>query len=971
MKKFQIGQLYFGFILEKKQNITDVNSVAHLFKHQRSGARLLYLQNTDDNKVFFISFKTPPEDNCGTPHILEHSVLCGSKKYQSKDPFNELAKGSLNTYLNALTYADKTMYPVASRNHKDFMNMMDVYLNAVFYPNIYDKKEIFMQEGWHYELNEKKDELSVSGVVFNEMKGVFSDPEAMLDSYISESLFPTSIYRFESGGTPEAIPELTYEKFLDFHKKYYHPSNSFLYLYGDMDIEEQLQWIDREYLSNFEEVNINSDIKEEQNFSTPVDFDETYPISVGETTENKTFLSYNVRLGKCTDPELTLALDILNEILLGNNASPLKNVLLESGFIADVDGWLDSSKLDMVYSIVGKKSEKNRLEDFCAKIETTLQEIVEKGLDKRLIEAALNKWEFLLREENYGYRPKGLVYGMKLMKSWLHNVEPFFALMHWEHFNQIKKSWQNGYFENIIQTLILQNPNKAFGAVSPEVGKQTKINRDFYKKLQEKLKGMSIEAKETILQENQKLGNFQLQIDSEEVRNQIPILELHEIDKKADWVSTNYTEQGGLKTCFTPLDTNGIVYTQLFFNIRYVPQEMLPYVGLLSKLLGKLDTEKYSYDQLPTEMNIHTGGIYVTSDIYSSSKNEYVSFFTVNGKVLSEKLEEFFSLVEEILFKTSFDQKETLKKLIKTLKVKEESYLLNNAHLAAITRCNSSLFTASKVKDEVSVIHYYHFLSNIERELETNMEDLIHKLKETWNYLLHRNGFMAAIACNEKELPECKRYVKRLFEKMPQTNLNEQEYHYDMNHRKIAFKSTSKVQYNIQSENYMDYGFTYSGKMQVLKTIIDLEYLWNKVRVQGGAYGCGSNFLKNGNFYMYSYRDPDLKNTYEVYDQLKDFLRKLQLDGKQMRQYIIGTINILDRPKSNAEKFDLSLARHFMNITKEDIQKERDEILSATEEELKIYISLFEKLGKNYCTVGNEDMIEGQKEMFDEITFLL
>ncbi len=966
MANFEYGIIYHGFILEDTQQMEDIHSKAYRFLHLKSGARLLYLENSDDNKVFFIAFKTPPSDDCGTPHILEHSVLCGSRKYQSKDPFNELAKGSLNTYLNALTYADKTMYPVASRNEKDFINMMDVYLDAVFYPNIYHKKEIFQQEGWHYEFEDNQ--LEISGVVYNEMKGALSDPEALLGNYVTASLFPTSIYRFESGGDPTAIPDLTYEKFLDFHKTYYHPSNSYLYLYGNMDILSRLKQLDQEYLFNFETVQEANNIEAEKDFCVPMQFLKSYPISAGESETNMTFLSYNMRIGKCTDPQFVMAMDILNYMLLGTHASPLKNALLKSGFVSDVEGWLDTSTYDMVYSIIGKKSEKEHLEHFCEVIEDTLNEIVKNGFDEKLVESSLNRWEFSLREEDYGYRPKGLVYGMKLMKNWLHGADPCLYLRHWEHFHHIRERASKGYFENIIHERILQNMNKSIGAVVPEAGKLTQENEEVTEKMKEMQLAMTETDIQRLKEEIKQLEIFQTQEDSEEIKNQIPSLALHEVEKEAEWITLETEMIQECKLCFTPLPTNGIAYIQLLFDLHQIPQHLLGYAGILAKLLGKMDTEKYSYEELPTEINFYTGGITADIDIFSVDKENYKAFLSLNGKVLMKNLKSFSNLAEEILIKTRFNNKETLQKLLKTMKVQNENYMVNYGHMAAILRCNSALSFGSKIKDEVTGISFHHFLSKIEKNIENEMDSVCEKLKETWEYLCHQKAMTIAVACERADWEICRKEVLELYRKIPFKREFLNNYDFSLAPCQVAFTSTSKIQYNVKSGNYTDCGYSYSGNMQVLQTVLNLEYLWNKVRVQGGAYGSGSNFLKNGSFYLYSYRDPNLEKTYQIYNEASQFVENFNENQKQMTKYILGTINSLDRPKSNAEKFDISLARHFMGITPEALQKERDEILTTSCADIRKYNKLLQQAMKsnNYCTVGNEDKIQEQKYLFTE-----
>ena len=968
MIDFQIGKCYYGFCLKERAEINDIHSKGYLFEHIQSGARLFYVKNKDDNKVFFICFKTPPSDDCGTPHILEHSVLCGSKRYQAKDPFNELAKCSLNTYLNALTYADKTMYPIASRNEKDFMNMMDIYLDAVFYPRIYEKKEIFMQEGWHYVLENKNSPLTIKGVVYNEMKGALSDPESILSNTISKSLFPSTMYRFESGGNPENIPDLTYENFLKFHKTYYHPSNSYIYLYGDMEIERQLEWIDREYLSHFEKIQFDLEIPLEKIFSKIVLLEDTFSVNTEEEEKRNTFLSYNVRIGKSTNPMLIFAFDVLNYILLETNASPLKKALIDLNIAEEVEGWFDSSSYDMVFSIVAKKSEKKNVNIFKEMIENTLREIVQNGIDKKLIEATLNRWEFYLKEEHFGSRPKGLTYGMKLMKSWLHGESPIKSLCHWEQFETIKSALKTDFFEKLIQNLILQNNNKSIVIVSPEKGKQSKIEYDFSKKMQKQKDNLSEIQIEELIKENTLLQDYQSEEESEEVIKQIPCLKIDEISKNADILPTQHISEK-YRMIFTPLETNGIIYSQLLFDISSVPEGLLSYVGLLASVMGKLDTRQYTFEQLPLEINFYTGGIGLSNDIYSVSKETCNCFITINGKVLEKNILKFFDIIKSILFETDFTKKENLKKIIKSEKVRLESYLQNAPHLVGVVRSMSHIAIGSKIKEEVSGIAFYHFLVKIEKEAEYNIDEIISKLQETYSYVFTKQNLFVAVSCEKSNFYNYKLEIQKIYDGLLNRPVEKQNYQFLFQDTKEGLISSSKVQYNIQSGNLMDYGYVYNGELAVLKTILDLEYLWNVVRVQGGAYGCYSRFLRNGSVYFYSYRDPSIDKTYFAYKNMAHFLKEFCKTNVDLTKYILGTINIVDKPFSNSEKADLAIARYLNGVTPEIQQKERNEILSTTSKKLQIYIPLLEKIveKQNICTIGNRNMIYSQSQLFSQI----
>jgi len=970
--KLEKGNTSYGFLLEQTMTLKDIRSEGFLFRHEKSGARLFYVKNTDNNKVFSITFKTPPNNHCGTPHILEHSVLCGSQKYEAKDPFNELAKGSLHTYLNALTYGDKTMYPVASCNEKDLINMMDVYLDAVFAPKIYEKEQIFMQEGWHYELNNLQEPLVIRGVVYNEMKGALSDPESILSDAISESLFPTSIYGLESGGKPEAIPELTYADFLKFHQKYYHPSNSYIYLYGDMDLESKLKYLDEAYLSKYTVSTELPVIALEEQFLAPKTVFETFPVAQGEGEKGNTYLTYNVRVSYCTDPTLNFAFDILRYLLLESNGSVLRKALMDSGIGAEVEGWFDSSTYETTFSIIVKKAETEKVEDFVKIIEDTLGQIVKEGIDKKLIASTLNRWEFYLKEESFGQRPIGLTYGMKLMKSWLHGENPSQPLCHWEHFETIKQALTSPYFEDMITTYLLNNNNKTILILSPEEGKQTSQEAIFVEKMAKIKASMTQEELEEIVEKTNALAKYQVEEESEEVLSQIPVLALNEVEKEPEILPTRMEEKDGVPLLFTPLETNGIVYSQLLFDTVGISNTDLPYVGLLAEVLGDLDTRMHTYEQLPLAINEVTGGMGFSCDTYSQNSKSCNSFLVGNGKTMEKNLVAFFALWEDICFTTKFSEEKNLKKLIQSAKIKVESRLLNQSHMMAVVKSMSAVSFGSWKKDQMLGISFYQFLCGLEKELDKNCGAIGEKLQGVLNLLLEKQRLTIAVASTEEGYKGFQKAMQGFLNRLPNgKKAVDKEFFPKAN--QVAFSGVSKVQYHAKSANYKDFGYSYSGSMQVLRTVLNLEYLWNRVRVQGGAYGCGCQFLKNGSVYFYSYRDPNTESTFRAYDESADFLEKFKGSEKDRVKYILGTINVLDQPKSNGEKADLAVARHFLKVTPEALQKERVEVLHTTWEELKKFIPLLEiaMAQNNICSIGNEDILNEKKNLYNSVYPLL
>ena len=967
MTEFKLNETYHGFSLNKIEEINEIHSIAYLFSHEQSGARLLYLKNDNNNKVFNVAFKTPPSDDCGTPHILEHSVLCGSRKYEAKDPFNELAKGSLNTFLNAMTYADKTMYPVASCNEKDFHNLMDVYLDAVFFPKIYDKKEIFLQEGWRYLL--KEDSLDITGVVYNEMKGALADPESQLSGVISRAVFGETTYGFESGGDPKAIPELTYENFIDFHQKYYHPSNAYFFLYGDMEPMACLHHINEEYLSQFTKITDLPVISETECMKKGELIIDTYAVS--EEEDSGSFLAYVLKSGKCTDPAHIMALQILSYILLESNASPLKNALIDAEICEETEGWFDSSTYEMVFSIVAKNADTDKKDLFIKTIEDECRRLVKEGLPSDLLQSALRKYEFLLREEDYGSTPKGLIYCTRLMKRWLHGKDPCDSLRMIETFEELKNRTGEGYFESLLNDVFVKNNNKLTILFNPEKGKNETEDIYFQDKMKDLYKNMSDTEVNDIKKEADKLEFFQKHIDTPEILAQIPQLEINEIDAMPKL--TAYTTDklpNGRPLLHVPMESKGILYAKLHFDTSCVPQDLIPYTGLLTELLGKLDTERFSYQELPTIKNKYFGGLSFHNTTIGKNKDDYRSFIVVKMKLLKEDLTSGFSVIQDILLHTNFVMIENIKKIVKSAKIKGEYELQNNTHYYSIFYSGSNLFPALHIDDLTSGIRYFRFLTEIDTTLEQDPTPIIENLKKVAEIIFCHQNMEVAVGCESEDFPRFKDEIFKFH--MPEKIFKPEKYKFKLCPQKHAFTSTNGIVYNITSFDFKEENIAYSGNFNVLHTIINLEYLWNKIRVQGGAYGCGCKFLQSGFSYFYSYRDPNLPETYDVYRNLADDIATFDANDREMTKYILGTINELDQPKTNMDKLNAAINKFYKNISDESVIRQRQEILHTTAQEIRQCAKLLKLVTcENICTIGNEQKIKANKKLFDHIEPLI
>ena len=969
---FAINDLVHGFRVTGIQRIDEVKGTGYVFEHQKSGAKLYYLKTEDDNKVFSVNFRTPPGDSTGLPHILEHSVLCGSKKYPLKDPFVELAKGSMNTFLNAMTFSDKTMYPVASRNDQDFMNLMDVYLNAVFFPNLYQQPQILQQEGWHYELKDLEDPLKIKGVVYNEMKGAFSSPEQILFRKIQESLFPDTPYGFESGGDPAYIPQLTQEMFTSFHKSYYHPSNAYFYLYGNGDMLQHLAFIDESYLDAFDKMSVSSEIPLQKAFEEPKEVTINYPVASEEGTEEKTYLSLNYVTGVATDPEGQLAMEMLNYLLLGTQAAPLKKALIKAGLGKDVFGSYDNSIRQPVFSVVVKNANEEDKNRFRQLVESTLKALVKDGIDKVLVEAVINIHEFKLREADFGRYPRGLVYAIKIMESWLYDEDPALHLTYEKTLIKIKEALTAPYFEALIQKMLLDNPHHTLLVVKPEKGLNEKREQSHILELEEIKSAMSEEEMNFLIKENQLLTEWQDRPHTEEEMAVIPLLSIEDLKEEPEQIPGEIDENHGIKMLRHPLFTNRIQYTSLYFDLSSLNDEEIPYIALLTRILGRISTRLYDYETLSNEMNLHTGGIYARTDVFPVHRQPENSRYrlVIRGKALTSKNKSFWHLMDEILLNTQWEDLQRIREVIREIKSRLEMTLHHEGHMVAARRTLASFSSEAAFQESSGGITFYHFV----RELDEDFDNQIHKTIATMNRLLKqvlvKENCLASYTGEEKDYPAYVEGLVPLLDKLPAgSSANTSPGFHPLKQGNEGLVLSSEVQYVAKASNFLRHGYTYAGSMQVLRTICSLDYLWKKIRVSGGAYGAMAGFYRNGNAYFVSYRDPNLKETLEVYDQLAGYLESFHVSDREMTKYIIGTMSRMDTPLTPSMKGEKADAQYLAGITLEDERKERREVIHTSTEEIRSYGEMVREMMQDqiFCVVGNETKIKESEQLFDTI----
>ena len=957
-------------IVEKKE-LPEVKGIGYVLTHNKTKARVLIIENEDNNKVFNIGFRTPPSDDTGVPHIMEHSVLCGSKKFPVKDPFVELCKGSLNTFLNAMTYSDKTVYPIASLNKKDFHNLMHVYLDAVFYPNIYNKTEIMMQEGWHYEIDETTGDLIINGVVFNEMKGVFSSPEQQLYRLIEKSLLPNTPYGFESGGDPTYIPDLTHDKFLDFHKKYYHPSNSYIYLYGDMDTVAELDFIDKEYLSNYDYLEIDSEITEQKAFEAPIRVEENYSLSDADDERDNTYLTYNVTCGSSLDKKLCVAMAVLEHALLIAPGAPLKKALIDANIGKDVFSSYDDGIKQPTFSIIAKNANIEDEEKFISIINDTLNKLVNEKINKKSLLAAINYYEFKYKEGNYGRYPKGLMLGLNAFATWLYDDNAALDLFSMNAvYDELKNEIENGYFEKLIIEYLLNNNHKTYAILIPEKGLNSKRAKEENKKLADYKKTLTDEQIENIKKQANHLKEYQSEPNTADELAKIPMLEISDIDKKARTLNNQISEIEMVKIVSHDVFTNGISYLSLNFDINDIDYEKYPVIALLTEIFKYVDTEKYTYNELANEINLHTGGIGFNISITNKKeKGKYCVHFIVNAKMLDSNIDKAMELVEEILFTSRIDDKKRLKEIVAETRTNIKNDLVSSGHITAAGRALSYVSQAAVIKELTEGIEYYKFLSDIDDNFEDRYEELAETLKTTLGEILRRGGLTVSYTSDKNPKDMLTDSITSLSKKLSSRLEYDKTKEIPVNVYNEGFKTASQVQYVATAGNFVDKGLEYTGALSVLQTIFSYDYLWLNVRVKGGAYGCMCSFTRNGNSYFTSYRDPNLMETYNVYMNAADYVRNFNADSRDMTKYIIGAISKLDAPLTPSAEGIYSFGGYLIGLTDEDIQKVRDEVLSTNVETIRGLAPYIEAIatGEVICAIGDEAKIEKSKDKFGKV----
>lgn len=953
-----------------RQTVEEIKSDVVRFKHQKSGANIMFYVNDDEHRCFSASFKTPPNDDTGLPHIMEHSVLCGSRKYPSKEPFVELMKGSLNTFLNAMTFSDKTMYPIASCNEKDFYNLTDVYLDAVFFPLL--EKEAFLQEGWHYELSEDKKSLIYKGVVYNEMQGVYSSPESHLVFDINRSIFPDSIYGLESGGFPESITDLSYEEYLAFHKKYYHPENSYIQIYGDVDIEKFLAFLDEGFLNEFTATGLELPILEQPRFSEPVELESTYASE--ESVDDSTYMAMTFVQGKTTDLFYVYSMMVLDYVLLGSSASLLRKALLEAKLGDDIlDYGFDHDSLECTYSMGVKGSSPEKKEAFVKLIFSELQKIVENGVPEKLSTAAVNSIEFQLREANFGSYPKGIIYFMSTLGTWLYDDNDGISPLEYEDALKFMKEGikQGGFFEGLIQKHFLDNPHYSVVVCKPDAKKQELEAQRIEKLLADKMAKLEDAELNELVAMQEKLLERQNTPDSQEALDAMPKLTREDLTDDIELIESRPgLIAGKVASLIQPQPCNAVIYYQLNFNADSVGEELLPYLAAFGGLYMKVGSKNFAYDTLAQEFACETGGLSNSISItaHQDADQPLNRRFAFRGKVMSSKLPELKELLSEVLNEVDFSNKERIKELLIMTRSRLQDVIQTRGERITRLVIASWISELGMANERISGLSYFKFLDDLVTNFDERFDDFRAKLLEIKKLIFTEERLLVTVTAEEEDCSAFTEMFSALLPCLSQDKTPSQPFEFSAQKKKAAMPTKANIQCVGQAVKIPD--FEYNGSFEVLQQFLSTGYLWENVRVKGGAYGCFMTLDKlDKTLGLYSYRDPNLDKTLEAFDEIEKVLENLELNDEEFLKLLIGTMGRVAAPMTPSQKGGLSVNRYLAGITDEDLIERRKQILRSKPSDLKAYSTLFKTLREegSICVHGSELTIEKSKDLFEEM----
>ncbi len=952
-----------GFELVKEEEIEELGTAARFYRHVQTGAELLSLMNDDENKVFSVVFPTPPADSTGLPHIMEHAVLGGSRKYRAKEPFVELLKGSLKTFVNAFTSADRTMYPVASPNLQDFYNLVDVYLDAVLYPLITPNH--LAQEGWHYELEDVDEPLVYRGIVFNEMKGAYSSPEGLLFRYGKETLFPDNAYGFDSGGNPEVMPNLTYEQFKQFHETYYHPSNGKFFFYGDDPEEKRLEILDG-YLSGFEAQRVDASVALHVPFAQPQRFVKPYSVDK-ETADPKSYIQLNWALPELSDHNLIMALSVLSYALVSTQASPLRKILTDSGLGDDlVGGGLSGWGRQMTFGVGMKGVQGENTDKVEALILETLGQLAEEGLEEDMVESALNTIEFRLRENNTGSYPRGIAVMMRAIGWWVYDGEPFEGMKYEEALTAVKQAVATDptYLQNLIGEYLLQNSHRATLVLQPDPELNGRLERAEREKLAQAKAAMDEAELQAIIEQTRELKRIQETPDSPEVLAEIPRLTLADLERENKTIPIEITEHNEAKILYHDLFTNGIVYLDLGFNLQVLPQELLPYVPLFGSALFGVGTEKESFVKLSQRIGRKTGGVYA-SNFTTAVRDDPngAAWFMVRGKATVEQSADLLDILRDVLLTVKLDNQERFKQLVLRAKSGRESSLIPSGHGVVSGRLRSHFNKNDWLSEQMGGVSNLFFLRQLAEDVVSDWPSVLAKLEEIRGLLLNRPGMVCNVTLDGENWTAVQPQIHNFLDDLPVTHVPMVTWTADFPSSSEGLTMPAQVNYVGKGANLYELGYELHGSMFVISNYVRLTHLWDKVRAQGGAYGAFFSFdQQSGTLNQISYRDPNLQGTLDAFDQTAAFLRDLELSEDELVKGIISVIGSIDAPQLPDAKGYTSMVRHLMGITDETRQKRREEVLGTTAADFTALAAVMDKWVANgrVVVLGSPEAVSQQ-----------
>lgn len=973
----EVGKNYYGFQLTSVKEEPKNKSTIMTFTHVKTGAKLMYIKNDDTQRVFDITFRTPVKDNTGVNHIIEHSVLDGSKNYAAKSPFKEMLKGSLGSFINAMTSTDYTTFPVASSNEQDLKNLMGVYLDAVFYPKLTTDPNIFKQEGWRYELPAKDSPLSVNGVVYNEMKGNYSNPQWLLRSAITQSLFPDTSSKWDSGGNPDYIPNLTREQLISTYKKNYTPSNSYIYLYGKLDIGEYLKFIDSNYLSKFDKVNVDTSIKTQQPLSNiPVKV-VSYPVPKDGDTKKKTYLSLNFVTGNIDDKETNVALSFLDYLLMGTDTAPLKKALTDAGIAENVSCSFSMQGAQPIFSISAINSDEASKEVFEKTIFNTLDSISKNGFDKDFLKSAMASYDIGNRSEKL-VTPmlggNGFILSQTALSTWIYDKDPTMYFETDSIMKKIKETDQNKYFQNLINKCLLSNNFHSLVVLKPEAGLESKNAENTAKKLASYKSQIGETGVTSLLKGTEDFNAWQKTEDSKEALETLPKLSLKDVKPEMPNLNYSVQNQSGMKVLKHNSDLNGLSIINFYFDTSRIPQDKLQYLSLLCSLLGNVDTKEHNYKGLSNEMLQYTGGaISFVPSAVANSKNpdNYSPKVTASILVPQDSIPKSFDMISEIINSSKFEDKQRIKQIIEQNKSALQMLLTSGSGSAAIMRMNAYMNESGRYSEAITGLSYYKFLQDLDNNFDAKWDSISKNLKDTCNLAFNRNDLVVSYSGSEDDAKVFSKELDRISPKINSQILLHQKYTFAQPSKNAAFSSTAKVQTVIQGGDLKKAGYAYNGKMMVLQNVLDMGYLWNKVRTTGGAYGVQSAFSSDGRVILASMRDPNLKETLEAFKGTVDYLKNFKATDSEMNNYIIGAVRQYVNLKSNGPIMESSLcdSMYLTNSSVNDLLEYEKQALSTTPEDIRGYGDMLDKILKQnmYFVEGSKEAIEQNKSLFNEV----